>query len=130
MPNLIVLFNHTLTQAQETDARASLAVAGIIEPPEEIKSTWSQVPPEADALSDYLAPVRAWLSETSRPGDFVLIQGEFGATCSMVREAAAMGLIPIYSTTRRVAVEEPQDDGSVVMRHLFSHVRFRRYEEP
>jgi len=127
MPNLIVLFNHTLTPAQRADAHDRLGAERIIEPPEEIKKTWSQVPPELESLADYLAPVRAWLAEASAPGDFVLIQGEFGATCTMAREAAALGLIPVYSTTRREAQEEHLPDGSVHVRHVFFHVRFRRY---
>lgn len=38
-----------------------------------------------------------------------------------------MGLIPVCSTTRREAMEEHGDDGSVNMTHRFEHQRFRRY---
>ncbi len=127
MPNLIVLFNHTLTPAQEADARASLGAARIIEPPEEIRKIWAQVPPEPDALAAYLAPVFAWLEDAAVPDDFVLVQGEFGATFQVVRFCLDRGLVPVYSTTRRVAREERLPDGSVAVRHIFSHVRFRVY---
>ncbi len=125
--NLIVLFNHTLTPAQEADARSGLGVARIIEPPTEIRRLWAQVPPEPDDLAEYLAPVREWLDATAAAGDFVLVQGEFGATFLLVRFCLESGFVPVYSTTRREAQEERLPDGSVAVHHVFSHVRFRIY---
>ncbi len=127
MPSLIVLFNHTLTPAQEADARASLGATRITGPPEGIRKIWSRVPPEPEGIAGYLAPVFDWLAGAARPGDFVLVQGEFGATFQVVRFCFERGLVPVYSTTRRVAQEEHLADGSVAVRHVFSHVRFRRY---
>ncbi len=128
MPSLILLFNHRLTAPQEADARQSLGVARIVAPPPEIQALWSQVPPEPESIVNFLAPVSVWLAATARPGDFVLIQGEFGATCLMVKKAFALGLIPVYSTTRREAIEEHTEDGAVHIRHTFSHQRFRQYD--
>ncbi len=125
--SLFLLFNHRLTGQQADDARASLGVGRIVAPPEAIQSLWSQVPPEIDDLGPYLAPVFTWLAAEARPGDFVLIQGEFGATFLAVREAHRLGLIPVYSTTSRQAVEEHLPDGRVEISHVFGHVRFRRY---
>jgi hypothetical protein len=126
-PALFLLFNHRLTSVQEADALASLGVGRIVAPPEAIQHLWSAVPPEAESLGEYLAPVVAWLAAEARPGDFVLIQGEFGATCTMVKESLHLGLVPVYSTTRRDALEEHDADGRVHVRHTFSHVRYRRY---
>lgn len=128
MPRLILLFNHTLTGTQEADARASLGVSAIIVPPSEVRARWAGVPPELDDLNDWLTPVFSWLADNAHPGDFVLVQGEFGATWLAVREAFRLGLIPVYSTTRRQALEEHLPDGSVQIRHIFDHVRYRRYE--
>jgi hypothetical protein len=127
MPGFIVLFNHTLTPAQEESAFRSLAVDDIISPPAEVRRLWSQVPPAADSLADYLSPVKTWLDSTARPGDFVLVQGEFGATFIMVNHCLQKGYVPIYSTTSRRAMESHLADGTVEVRHVFSHVRFRRY---
>lgn len=126
---LYLLFNHTLTEAQAADAYRSLGVSRIVEPPPAIRERWASVPPDLDDLADWLAPVFAWLAETARPGDHVLIQGEFGATCLAVRQAQRLGLVPVYSTTRREAHEEHMPDGTVHLRHIFAHVRFRRYGE-
>ena len=126
-PSLLLLFNHTLAAIQESDARISLGVARIVAPPADIQTLWSQVPPDIDDLVPYLAPVFAWLVAAARPDDFVLVQGEFGATCLAVREAIRLGLVPVYSTTSRQAVEEHLPDGRVEISHVFSHVRYRRY---
>lgn len=127
MAKLILLFNHTLTPAQEADTRNTLLVETIVEPPSDIKFLWAQVPPEPDGIVEYLAPILTWLRSVASVGDLALIQGEFGATWLAVQEAFHLGLIPLYSTTRRKAVEEHLSSGDVAMQHIFSHVRFRRY---
>jgi len=96
-------------------------------PPAEIRRLWAEIPPEADTLAGFLQPVLAWLASEARPGDYVLIQGEFGATWILVGEAFRHGCVPIYSTTRREATESHDADGWVELRHHFRHVRYRRY---
>ncbi|AOY59367.1 CRISPR-associated protein Csx20 [Desulfococcus multivorans] len=125
---LFLIFNHTFTEAQQVDALATLGVDRIVRPPAHVRNVWGQIPADLPAISDYLAPVREWLAETAASGDYVLIQGDFGACCLMVQEAFKQGLIPVYATTRREAVEAPQPDGTVKMVHHFKHRRFRRYE--
>lgn len=125
--NLYLLFNHTLTRDQENDARQGLGVRQIIEPPTEIKNLWSNVPPELEGIHPVLEPVRKWLAASAQPGDYVLIQGDFGACWLMVLHARDQGLLPIYATTRREAHEEHQADGGVRLVHHFRHVRYRAY---
>ena len=59
--------------------------------------------------------------------DYVLVQGDFGACCLMVDYARRLGLLPIYSTTRREVHEECLKDGSIRLVRSFRHVRFREY---
>lgn len=125
--DLFLIFNHHFTPVQEADARASLGVGRIVTMPDDIRRVWGNVPPDLPAIRDYLAPVREWLTENAKTGDYVLIQGDFGATCLMVQFAREQGFVPVYSTTSREAIEEHQPDGSVRMTHRFRHVRFRRY---
>ncbi len=122
---LFLIFNHTFTSAQEADAKASLGVGEIVSMPENVRSIWADIPPENEAIAGFLSPVREWLFQNAKPGDLVLIQGDFGACHLMVRHAFENGLIPVYSTTRREAVEKVQSDGSVSLTHNFRHVRFR-----
>lgn len=52
----------------------------------------------------------------------------FNHRLTAAQEADALGLIPIYSTPRREMMEKHMPDGSVHIRHIFSHVRYRRYK--
>lgn len=126
---LFLIFNHTFTPAQEADAHASLGAEIIVTMPEDVRQIWGNVPPDLPEIRAWLEPVRQWLAEHARPGDYVLIQGDFGATYLMVGFALEEGFAPVYSTTSREAVEEHQPDGSVRMTHRFRHVRFRGYDE-
>ncbi len=127
MTRLFLLFNHSITPMQESDARASLGVSEIVPPPDEIKSLWRQIPPDLTGISDYLRPVRLWLRASASPGDYLLIQGDFGACCLMVDFAFKKGLIPVYSTTRREMSETLDADGAIRLIHRFDHRIFRRY---
>ncbi|MDM8537378.1 CRISPR-associated protein Csx20 [Desulfobacterales bacterium HSG17] len=125
--SLYLLFNHQITPDQELDARTSLKVENIITMPPEIQDIWSQVPPDLDGISDVLAPVKSWLSSVSSPGDYVLVQGDFGACFIMVNAAFDLRLIPVYATTKRAVTEELQPDGSLKITRRFKHQRFRKY---
>lgn len=127
LPYLFLLFNHALTPEQHADAQASLGVGEIVEPPEVVRGLWSSLDPEPEGLFEALDAVRQWLAGNARPGDYVLIQGDFGACWLMVRYARENRLHPVYSTTRRQAEELHQPDGTVKLVHHFRHVRFREY---
>lgn len=126
-PNLFLLFNHRFTAAQHNAAQEQLGVRKIITLPPELQQLWSQIPPELAELATYLAPIRDWLAAQALVGDYVLIQGDFGATYLMVHFALNHDLIPVYATTSRLATEEHLPDGSVKMVHHFQHQIFRRY---
>ncbi len=127
MPTLFLLFNHHFTPGQEAAAREQLGVERIAVLPPELQKRWSQIPADLPGLQDYLAPLRRWLAEKAKAGDYVLIQGDFGATYLMVCFAMEKGLIPVYATTRREVQETVQSDGSVSLTHTFRHQQFRRY---
>jgi hypothetical protein len=124
---LFLIFNHRFTQLQATDAQMSLGVERIVELPPDLQATWSNLPADEPELTPSLAPLCAWLTSNAARGDFVLIQGDFGACYLMVSFAFDRGLIPIYSTTERRALEDLLPDGTVKLVHNFRHVMFRRY---
>jgi hypothetical protein len=127
MASLFLIFNHQFTEAQKAEARTSLGVQRIISLPAELQETWSNIPPDLPALKDYLSSIRAWIASQASGGDYVLIQGDFGACWMMVNFSMERGLIPLYSTTDRQAEEELKPDGSVRLIHHFRHRIFRRY---
>jgi hypothetical protein len=127
MATLFLLFNHQFTADQENDARSSLKVDGIVSLPPDLQQLWSAIPADLEGLQGYLAPLRTCLGEQAAPGDYVLIQGDFGSCWLMVNFSLERGLVPVYSTTERQAVEELQPDGSVKLVHHFRHRIFRRY---
>lgn len=127
MPALLLILNHRITAAQEADARTSLGVDRIVEMPESLAALWSQIPPDLETIESFLKPVQSWLSESASPGDYVLIQGDFGACYLMVTFAFSKELVPVYSTTSREALENHYPDGTVEVSHKFKHRLFRRY---
>ncbi len=127
MSTLFLIFNHQLTQLQEEDARASLGIRQITGLPPDLRDIWCQIPSHLHNISNYLEPLKNWLSSEASEGDCVLIQGDLGACFIMVRFASDKGLIPVCATTRREAAEETQADGSVKLTHQFKHQIFRKY---
>jgi hypothetical protein len=127
MARLLLLFNHTLTKDQQEAATRELGITSIITSPLPLQRLWSSIPPEAESLLPLVEPFFAWLNDVGEKGDYVLIQGDFGACFLLINQALNLGLMPIYSTTSRQAVEAHLDDGRVRMEHTFQHVRFRHY---
>ncbi len=127
MTDLFLIFNHEITPLQEEDARRSLGARRIVDLPPDLKELWRHIPPELPGICNYLAPIKFWLKDESGKSDYVLIQGDFGATYLMVKFSLGQGLVPVYSTTERIAGEEHEADGTVKLTHRFKHNLFRRY---
>ena len=126
---LFLLFSHKLTEKQKSAAYKELGISEIVSLPKDLQEKYSQVPADLPSLKDYAQSILDWLKSQSKKGDYVLIQGEFGLVFIMIQHAFKMGLVPVYSTTKRDAVEVHNEDGSVSMIHSFKHVRFRKYEK-
>ncbi|MFO7884665.1 MAG: CRISPR-associated protein Csx20 [Desulfobacteraceae bacterium] len=124
---LFLIFNHEITEKQLMEAEKDLGVTAIIEMPRELKEIWKQIPAEDEHIAGYLEPVKKWVLSHAGKKDFILIQGDFGATYLMVDFAFSHGLIPVYSTTARQAAEFRQPDGSLKTEHVFQHRIFRKY---
>ncbi|MEA3492279.1 MAG: CRISPR-associated protein Csx20 [Campylobacterota bacterium] len=126
MKQLILLFSHKLTLAQEMDAREHYGIDEFTTLPKELQRLWSNVPPDIELLDKYLSPIKAFVDEVGSSGDSVLVQGDFGATCEMVGWAKSMGMVALYATTKRNTVEK-SIDGKIVKTSVFEHVRFREF---
>ncbi len=123
---LFVLLSHDLSEEQKKEAYENLHVKEILNPPLELRNLWASIPPQAESIRPYLSPIFKWLSE-AKEGDYVLVQGDFGAVFLVADYAFRRALIPIYATTRRLHTEEKKGE-QVRMVKIFHHARFRRYE--
>ena len=130
MPRLFLFFNHEITPRQLARARLELGVAEVAQPPAELSRRWANVPPDEERLLPWMRPVFAWLDEQAAPGDFVLVQGEFGACYLLVRHALDRGLVPVYSTTERHARERDGQHQFDVMRADLKRGVAERLEQP
>lgn len=125
-PTLHLLFNHTLTPKQETDAFESLAIGNITYFPDELLGIWKSIPPEEQHIKKMLSSIYVYLKQSCQKGDYILIQGDAGATYLLVQEAFTLGLIPVYATTKRISVEK-MIDAKQVKTSVFEHSIFRKY---
>jgi len=123
---LFLFFSHKLTQAQQEEAKKVLGVEEFVALPQNLQERFSAVPPELESLDTYIRDFVEFLVRYAQPGDYVLAQGDFGLVYRIVELAKAMGLVPIYATTRRVVLEEKRGEETIKISR-FEHVRFRRY---
>ena len=125
MPKCLILLNHSPTEEQLTDIKQRFK-AEPIATPSEIKALWAQIPPEGESVD--LSPVTDWIAREAKSGDVVWVQGEFGATFYIADYCMKNQLIPVYATTKRIAKEQKEADGTIKRTHLFRHVGFRVYK--
>ncbi len=127
MKKIALLFSHKLTPAQNEDIKTSLGAKKIYNLPLELQSIWSQVPTNKDLIfNDYLEDIKKFLMDNLNSGDFVLVQGDFGATYHMVNFCKLNGFIPLYSVNKRIA-KEFIENGIVKKYSEFKHEFFREY---
>lgn len=126
MKKMFLLFSHTLTSEQKEDAQGSLGVEEFVTLPSDLQGLWSNVPATLDDLSDYLEPLQSYFKNNLQTDDVVLVQGDFGATFTMVNELKSLGARVVHATTQRDVVEKTVDN-KIIKTSVFKHVRFRSY---
>lgn len=129
MTKMLVLLNHTLTEQQIADAERSLGISAVELPPADIAAIWSSIDPVGELPMAMIGDVCVWLSSVGEIGDYVLVQGDFGATYYIVSWCFLNGFIPVYSTTKRVSEETILEDGSKYLKHIVKHINFRVYRK-
>jgi len=124
---MLILTNHELNHDQRADAQNVLSVENFLYAPENIKEYWKNIPPQGLLEPQKLEPILQWIRKASVPGDYILIQGEFGASFYLVSFVFTIDRIPVYATTERKYSEIKNKSGAVERKHIFKHVQFRRY---
>lgn len=125
---MFVIFSHKLTNTQIEDAKKSLRVSKFIHLPKELQDLWSNVD-QSQNINDFLLPIKKFIAKNYKEGDYVLIQGDFGATCNLVTFCKNLNLKAIYSTTLRKCKEKVKENGEVEKISYFSHISYKEYLE-
>jgi hypothetical protein len=126
MKKLFLLFSHTLTPAQELDAKESLNIENFVTLPNDLQQLWSNIPPYLKDISGYLEPLKEYIQNNAEDGDVLLVQGDFGGCYEMINFIKSLGLTAVHSTTTRDVVEKTVN-GKVEKFSRFEHVIFRLY---
>ncbi|MHA1682884.1 MAG: CRISPR-associated protein Csx20 [Promethearchaeota archaeon] len=126
-PRMFLCFSHQLTPEQIAGARTQLNVTNFIPFPPKIEDLWKTIPPHGESIQEYVEPVIEWITNNGHLNDYILVQGDYGATYLIVTEALSLGMIPIYATTNRTVEREIKPNGSIVTKRTFKHVQFRSY---
>ena len=129
MNKFFLIFSHRLTEQQILDAKSKLGIKEFIYLPRSLQEIWSQIAPEFELPINNLNKILEFLQNKSKNGDYVLVQGDFGATYYLVSFCFKNNLIPVYSTTKRIIVEEKNVEGKTLKTNMFEHVGFRKYLE-
>jgi energy-converting hydrogenase Eha subunit F len=81
---MYLLFSHKLTQEQSDDAKR-LGISEFVSLPQELQNKFSNVPPELESITEYIKPIKEFLEQNLTSKDIVLIQGDFGVVCEIVK---------------------------------------------
>ncbi len=127
MPDFYLLFSHNLTDTQIEEIKTVLKCQKIIPLPKQLQKIWSNIPPTGD-IAPIVTEFIRYLSTSSKPDDYILIEGDFGMTFVAANWCLANGRIPVYATTKREARGEVVN-GFTKMTHYFKHVIFRKYQK-
>lgn len=124
---MILIFSHTLTDEQIDDAKNTLHISEFVYMPKKLQNEWSNIPSSIDDMYNYLDQIQKFILNNSSKNDYVLVQGDFGATCSTVNFCKKNKRKTIYSTTKRQS-KEIYRDNTVEKISYFSHISFREYQ--
>jgi CRISPR-associated DxTHG motif protein len=122
----LLVLSHELLSSQREEINSKYNNPQVIELPQDLSALWRQINPADELKTWELDKVTSWIQHQSKEGDYVLVQGEYGATYYVVNYCFANGRIPIYATTKRT-VQEVQEGDKTVTQRVFEHVAFRHY---
>lgn len=127
MAKLFLLFSHKLTDDQIADAKKSLNISDFLYLPVRLQDIWSNVTPYGEFDVKALSKITEWLLDNADKDDYILVQGDFGATFYLVDFCFKNNLVPVYSTTKRESKEVKSQDGRIEKTLYFKHINYRKY---
>ncbi len=125
--NMLLIFSHQIMDKQKEEAEEKFGITNFVGLEDGLLEKWSNVPPNLEDLGKYLEDIIEWIEKNSKNGDYVLVQGDYGATMYIVNYCISEGLIPVYATTKRKVIEEKVGE-KIKFSREFEHVMFRKYQ--
>lgn len=126
MSTIFLIFSHILTDAQKLDLEQNYNVNNYIVLPSNLQKIWSDINPSAGDIREGLEKIYLYVLERHIEGDICLVQGDFGAIYYLVTKLENSGINCYYSTTERIS-KDVEENGKIMKKSVFKHVRFRRY---
>jgi CRISPR-associated Csx2 family protein len=123
---MFLIFSHELTDRQLQESKERFGISKFVALDDELLFKWANVPPNLDVLDEYLDDITRWIDLNGQPGDYALVQGDYGATMKLVNYCISKAIIPVYATTNRKVVEEKIGE-KVKNSREFEHMKFRKY---
>jgi CRISPR-associated Csx2 family protein len=125
---VVSILSHKLLNSQVDELKNTWNVEKIIYLPEKLKSDWCNVNPSDDLEDDsnLLDRLREFILDNTNQEDYIIVQGEWGMTFTIVNMCFELNRVPIYATTER-KTKETVKDGQVHSEKVFEHIRFRKY---
>ena len=127
MKKMILLFSHTLSESQKQEAKEVYGVESFLSLPKQLQTIWSNVSPDVESVEEIMLPLKKFISSNITKEDIALIQGDFGATYTMVNFCKRQKIHTLYATTKREIIEYTNEKGEQMKKSKFEHVRFREY---
>jgi hypothetical protein len=124
-----ILLNHEPELPQLNELRERFGVTEMRYPGEKLKFAWSKVSAVEDNPAAFLKEIIKWLEAETAAGDYIWVQGEWGAAFFIVSWALAEGRIPVYAASERQVAEERYPDGTIHSQRIFRHVQFKLYQK-
>lgn len=123
---MFVIISHDMDEKQKKQAVEMFKVEEFVKLPKELQKKWSNIPPEIENIEEYIKGIKEFLLKFAEEGDIVFVQGDYGATYSIVSFCKRQNLIPVYATTKR-NVTEKKENCKTISHRVFEHVIFRVY---
>ena len=119
-----IVFSHTLTKEQEKELNNKYFITEIVFLPDKFQKLWSSV--DNNNYYDNYYKIERYLESIISINDYILIQGEWGYTLSLINWSIKKKLIPIYSFSERKSKDTISGE-QITKISYFEHIEFKEY---
>lgn len=124
MKKIALLLSHKLTNDQVDGLWNALKCEKTIKMTENLHKQFGMV--EIGTREQIEKELKSFLKNNLNAKDYVLIQGEYGVTYSIVKFCKEHDFVPVYAVTKRVS-SEVEKDGVIEKVSYFKHEGFVEY---